>query len=612
MERDLFISHASADFDSAKLLADALEQRGLTCWIAPRDITVGEDYAESIIKGIRSCRSLITVLSAKSQASRNVIREVERAHALDLTLLTVRLENIEPSGSLEYFLASRQFIDAFNFRRSRAGQIASEIHEAIGPDSRTTLTGNDQPNKPAASSGSEAAPRNVTSPVWDLVHGRATLLAALALAVIAIGAAAIAAARPSDDDAQPPTSSTIEAESSEVDDATTSTSDPTPTTDQSVAPTTEALSADTDPAIDATVVIGPAPGRTDGWVAGSGADPLRTRNWRSAGPKTEPAEAWRIDDPIGGHPVVASGVLYAAFADQTIRAIDVNTGGEIWSRETGFGGRTPTVTDEAVFYVDGFDVVATDRTSGTEELLRISPPTGVEVRVSPESPTVVDGFAYIMYSGLDDKTWTGNLVAVDLDSGEIKWTWSAVSERSPLPVMIADGLIATVAGAEIKVLDKDTGQEQWAHTLSGELTPNMALIAEGAVIVRDGRLRALDLTDGSQRWADPDSSLQYASANGLVFTQSLDVHAVNAATGAPVWETGWSPGVLLSDAISVGEDVVYVHGSSTGNIGAFDSDTGDELWVINHAGGLAPGVPIALGEGTLVAVETDRQLVGFR
>jgi hypothetical protein len=309
---------------------------------------------------------------------------------------------------------------------------------------------------------------------------------------------------------------------------------------------------------------------------------------------------------------VSDGVLYAAFQDKTVRAIDVETGVEIWQRETGFGARTPTVTGDALYFADSFDLVAVDRTTGANELLRLVPPSDLEKSSSPQPPTIVAGSGYLMYSSLEEGVWTNRLVVVDLDTGMIKWQWASTSGRAPLPVMVTDDIVVVVAQLDVVVFERDTGVERWSHTLTGDLGPNIALIADDALIVRDTRLRALELTDGSQRWSAPDSSLQYASVPGLIVTQSLDVRALDSSSGSVAWATRWTNGLLLSDALSIGDGVVYAHGSSSGAIGAYDLATGAELWTIEHETGLQPGIPMVVHNGYLVAVEVDRQLVAFR
>jgi TIR domain len=108
-----FISHASADGAHAAEIVRVLEAAGLRCWIAPRDIPAGQEWAAAIVDGVQRSRVLVVVLSARSCASPEVFREVECASRARKPMLTVRIDrNAAPTGSLEYFLSSIQWIDA--------------------------------------------------------------------------------------------------------------------------------------------------------------------------------------------------------------------------------------------------------------------------------------------------------------------------------------------------------------------------------------------------------------------------------------------------------------------------------------------------------------------
>ena len=48
----IFISHSSRDASIAVQICERLEKSGLNCFIAPRDIRPGKEYAEEIVKGI--------------------------------------------------------------------------------------------------------------------------------------------------------------------------------------------------------------------------------------------------------------------------------------------------------------------------------------------------------------------------------------------------------------------------------------------------------------------------------------------------------------------------------------------------------------------------------
>ena len=53
MAHDVFIRYSSIDKTAADIVCSILEQNGVSCWIAPRDITPGLDFAEAIIDGIK-------------------------------------------------------------------------------------------------------------------------------------------------------------------------------------------------------------------------------------------------------------------------------------------------------------------------------------------------------------------------------------------------------------------------------------------------------------------------------------------------------------------------------------------------------------------------------
>jgi hypothetical protein len=113
MARSVFVSYSLPDRDCAFELVSRLEARGVSVWIAPRDISPAADWAEEIIEAISGARLMVLVFSAHSNASPQVRREVERAVHKELPILPFRIEDIPPSRSLEYFLSSQHWLDAF-------------------------------------------------------------------------------------------------------------------------------------------------------------------------------------------------------------------------------------------------------------------------------------------------------------------------------------------------------------------------------------------------------------------------------------------------------------------------------------------------------------------
>ena len=112
MAHDVFISHSSKDKSIADAVCSILEQRKIRCWIAPRDILPGQDYAEGIINGISECCILVLIFSQNSNNSKHVLREIERAANYEKMLIPFRIQNVKPIKAMEYWLSTPHWMDA--------------------------------------------------------------------------------------------------------------------------------------------------------------------------------------------------------------------------------------------------------------------------------------------------------------------------------------------------------------------------------------------------------------------------------------------------------------------------------------------------------------------
>ena len=111
--RDVFVSYSQADRECAFQLVAQLESRHIGVWVAPRDISPATDWAEAIIEAISGARLMVLVFSASCNASPQVRREVERAVHREIPILPFRIEDVLPARSLEYFLSTPHWLDAF-------------------------------------------------------------------------------------------------------------------------------------------------------------------------------------------------------------------------------------------------------------------------------------------------------------------------------------------------------------------------------------------------------------------------------------------------------------------------------------------------------------------
>jgi TolB-like protein len=127
--RSVFISYASHDAKAAQTLCSALEAAGFACWIAPRDVTPGAQYADAIVRAISEAQALVVLLSAAAISSSHVGREVERAASKRKQIIAFRLDAEALSPALEYFLGESQWIDVPALGMSAA---LAKLAKAVG------------------------------------------------------------------------------------------------------------------------------------------------------------------------------------------------------------------------------------------------------------------------------------------------------------------------------------------------------------------------------------------------------------------------------------------------------------------------------------------------
>lgn len=110
----IFISHSSKDAEIAAKLCERLERNGIKCFIAPRDIRSGREYAEELLNGIDHSAAVILLMSENANHSPHVLREVERAVSKSIPILVYKLEEVALTKSMEYFLMTHQWVNARN------------------------------------------------------------------------------------------------------------------------------------------------------------------------------------------------------------------------------------------------------------------------------------------------------------------------------------------------------------------------------------------------------------------------------------------------------------------------------------------------------------------
>ncbi len=125
---DVFISYGSDDVALARELRGHLESGGYTCWMAPDDVSGPKTWAEQIVDAIAGCQVVLVLVSAVSNQSTHVSKEVDLALDHGKAILPVRVEDVAPTGALRYLLALAQWIDVFP---GPLGPHAEEVRQRV-------------------------------------------------------------------------------------------------------------------------------------------------------------------------------------------------------------------------------------------------------------------------------------------------------------------------------------------------------------------------------------------------------------------------------------------------------------------------------------------------
>ena len=235
-------------------------------------------------------------------------------------------------------------------------------------------------------------------------------------------------------------------------------------------------------------------------------------------------------------PVVADGRIFTLDGMGGVQASDAGTGREVWRDQFApRRGRDREAFGGGLGYADGMLYV----TSGYRFVAALDASTGaVKWRydtVVPvhSAPNIGDGKLFAV--DVNDQ-----LMAFDMNSGKLLWTYQALQEparmlESSSPAISAGVVVTPFASGEVVALTTVNGQQVWEDTLSQTNRDNALSeirdIAGRPVIYRgdvlagshSGVLASIDLHTGQRRWSLPISTITtpwpagdvvYATAQG--------------------------------------------------------------------------------------------------
>jgi TIR domain/Sel1 repeat len=132
MSAAVFISHASKDSAIARTICEALEHRGLNCWISSRDIQPGENFQVAIVRAIRSVKAMVLVFSSNASNSEEIAKELALAGQSHLVVIPVRVEDVTPDDAFAYEFATRQWVDVFDDWEQAIQRLVRQLSAVVG------------------------------------------------------------------------------------------------------------------------------------------------------------------------------------------------------------------------------------------------------------------------------------------------------------------------------------------------------------------------------------------------------------------------------------------------------------------------------------------------
>ncbi len=130
--KDVFISYKAEEIDKATEVKLALEENGISCWMAPVSIPGGSSYAAEITQAIRGAKVFVLILSPKAQESKWVGKEVDMAINEGKLILPFMIEQCELLDDFRFYLTNVQYYEAYENKAQALEMLIRDIKKALG------------------------------------------------------------------------------------------------------------------------------------------------------------------------------------------------------------------------------------------------------------------------------------------------------------------------------------------------------------------------------------------------------------------------------------------------------------------------------------------------
>ena len=165
MKYDVFISYSTKDKAIADVVCNTLENNGIHCWIAPRNIQPGKPYAREIINGIASSKALLLIYTSNSNSAEHVINEVDAAFNAKKTIIPFLVEDVTMNPELVYYLARKHWLVAYPDYKQKLGVLVDTICNILCIPKKVVVNDEDGVKEPVGEN--ERNSDEPSSHFWD-------------------------------------------------------------------------------------------------------------------------------------------------------------------------------------------------------------------------------------------------------------------------------------------------------------------------------------------------------------------------------------------------------------------------------------------------------------
>lgn len=113
MTNDVFICYSHLDRQVALIIKDALYKNGIQSWTFEKNQLAGKPFEDNIVDIINDSKAVVLIHSSYSNESTDVINEIRIASKRKIPVISFRIENVEYSKGLDYYIGSLHWIEAF-------------------------------------------------------------------------------------------------------------------------------------------------------------------------------------------------------------------------------------------------------------------------------------------------------------------------------------------------------------------------------------------------------------------------------------------------------------------------------------------------------------------